>query len=52
MEKMAPEDQLKITSVFVVIGSGIGGLMAGAALAQAGRTVAVFEKLGFPVNHQ
>ena len=32
----------------VIIGSGIGGLMAGAALAQAGQTVAVFEKLGFP----
>ncbi|MBN1218291.1 MAG: FAD-dependent oxidoreductase [Anaerolineae bacterium] len=32
----------------VVIGSGIGGLMVGAALAQAGRAVAVFEKLGFP----
>jgi len=32
----------------VIIGSGIGGLMAGVALAQAGRSVAVFEKLGFP----
>jgi phytoene dehydrogenase-like protein len=32
----------------VIIGSGIGGLMAGAALAQAGKSVAVFEKLGFP----
>ncbi|MBE7470366.1 MAG: hypothetical protein DPW09_32730 [Anaerolineae bacterium] len=32
----------------VIIGSGLGGLMAGAALAQAGRSVAVFEKLGFP----
>ncbi|MCB9099183.1 MAG: FAD-dependent oxidoreductase, partial [Anaerolineales bacterium] len=31
-----------------IIGSGIGGLMAGAALAQAGYSVAVFEKLGFP----
>jgi phytoene dehydrogenase-like protein len=31
----------------VIIGAGIGGLMAGAALAQAGRAVAVFEKLGF-----
>ncbi len=32
----------------VIIGSGIGGLMAGVALAQAGHSVAVFEKLGFP----
>lgn len=32
----------------VIIGSGIGGLMAGVALARAGRSVAVFEKLGFP----
>jgi phytoene dehydrogenase-like protein/NAD-dependent dihydropyrimidine dehydrogenase PreA subunit len=32
----------------VIIGSGIGGLMAGVALAQAGRAVAVFEKLSFP----
>lgn len=32
----------------VIIGSGIGGLMAGVALAQAGRSVAVFEKLSFP----
>jgi phytoene dehydrogenase-like protein/NAD-dependent dihydropyrimidine dehydrogenase PreA subunit len=32
----------------VVIGAGIGGLMAGAALAQGGHSVAVFEKLGFP----
>lgn len=32
----------------VIIGSGIGGLMAGVALARAGRRVAVFEKLGFP----
>jgi len=32
----------------LVIGSGIGGLMSGAALAQAGQAVAVFEKLGFP----
>jgi phytoene dehydrogenase-like protein/NAD-dependent dihydropyrimidine dehydrogenase PreA subunit len=31
-----------------IIGSGIGGLMAGAALARAGHSVAVFEKLGFP----
>jgi phytoene dehydrogenase-like protein/NAD-dependent dihydropyrimidine dehydrogenase PreA subunit len=31
-----------------VIGAGIGGLMVGAALAQAGHSVAVFEKLGFP----
>ncbi len=32
----------------VIIGSGIGGLMAGAALAQAGQSMAVFEKLSFP----
>ena len=32
----------------VVIGSGIGGLMAAVALAKAGFRVAVFEKLGFP----
>lgn len=31
-----------------IIGSGIGGLMAGAALARSGRSVAVFEKLSFP----
>jgi len=31
-----------------IIGSGIGGLMAGVALAKAGHSVAVFEKLGFP----
>ncbi|MCB0191387.1 MAG: FAD-dependent oxidoreductase [Anaerolineae bacterium] len=31
-----------------IIGSGIGGLMAGVALAQAGYRVAVFEKLSFP----
>jgi len=31
-----------------IIGSGIGGLMAGAALARQGYSVAVFEKLGFP----
>ncbi len=32
----------------VIIGSGLGGLMAGVALARAGRSVAVFEQLGFP----
>jgi phytoene dehydrogenase-like protein/NAD-dependent dihydropyrimidine dehydrogenase PreA subunit len=32
----------------VIIGSGLGGLMAGVALAQAGQSVAVFEKLSFP----
>lgn len=32
----------------VIIGSGLGGLLTGAALARAGRTVAVFEQLGFP----
>ena len=32
----------------VIIGSGLGGLMTGAALARAGWSVAVFEKLGFP----
>ncbi len=32
----------------VIIGSGLGGLMTAVALAQAGRSVAVFEKLGFP----
>ncbi|MCL4300846.1 MAG: FAD-dependent oxidoreductase [Anaerolineae bacterium] len=40
--------RLKNSYDAVIIGSGIGGLMAGAALAQAGRSVAVFEKLGFP----
>jgi phytoene dehydrogenase-like protein/NAD-dependent dihydropyrimidine dehydrogenase PreA subunit len=40
--------RLKQAYDVVIIGSGLGGLMAGAALAQAGRSVAVFEKLGFP----
>jgi phytoene dehydrogenase-like protein/NAD-dependent dihydropyrimidine dehydrogenase PreA subunit len=31
-----------------IIGAGIGGLMTGSALAQAGYSVAIFEKLGFP----
>jgi phytoene dehydrogenase-like protein len=31
----------------IVIGAGLGGLMAATALAQQGRSVAVFEKLGF-----
>jgi phytoene dehydrogenase-like protein/NAD-dependent dihydropyrimidine dehydrogenase PreA subunit len=31
-----------------IVGSGIGGLMVGVALAQAGHSVAIFEKLGFP----
>ncbi len=39
---------LKSNYDVVIIGSGIGGLMTGVALAQAGRSVAVFEKLGFP----
>lgn len=32
----------------VIIGSGLGGLLAGAALARTGRTAAIFEQLGFP----
>ncbi len=40
--------RLKDAYDVVIIGSGLGGLMAGAALAQAGRSVAVFEKLSFP----
>ncbi|MFN8458336.1 MAG: FAD-dependent oxidoreductase [Anaerolineae bacterium] len=32
----------------VIIGSGLGGLMSAVALAQAGHSVAVFEKLSFP----
>ena len=38
------KDRYEVT----IIGSGLGGLMAGVALAQAGYAVAVFEKLGFP----
>jgi phytoene dehydrogenase-like protein/NAD-dependent dihydropyrimidine dehydrogenase PreA subunit len=40
--------RLKQEYEVVIIGSGLGGLMAGAALARAGRSVTVFEKLGFP----
>lgn len=32
----------------IIIGSGIGGMMAGAALARAGRRVAILERLVFP----
>ena len=32
----------------LIVGAGIGGLMVGAALAQVGHSVAVFEKLSFP----
>jgi phytoene dehydrogenase-like protein/NAD-dependent dihydropyrimidine dehydrogenase PreA subunit len=44
----AYQPRLKSDYDVTIIGSGIGGLMAGVALAQAGRSVAVFEKLGFP----
>jgi phytoene dehydrogenase-like protein/NAD-dependent dihydropyrimidine dehydrogenase PreA subunit len=39
---------IKAAYEVVIIGSGLGGLMAGAALARAGQSVAVFEKLSFP----
>jgi NAD-dependent dihydropyrimidine dehydrogenase PreA subunit len=44
----AHHPRVKPTYDVVIIGSGLGGLMAGAALARAGRSVAVFEKLAFP----
>jgi phytoene dehydrogenase-like protein/NAD-dependent dihydropyrimidine dehydrogenase PreA subunit len=40
--------RLKAEYDVVIIGSGIGGLMAGVALAQARQSVVVFEKLSFP----
>jgi phytoene dehydrogenase-like protein/NAD-dependent dihydropyrimidine dehydrogenase PreA subunit len=42
------QPRIKAEYDVAIIGSGIGGLMTGAALAQAGRSVAVFEKLSFP----